>query len=369
MLKLERNGYTAAQVRAALHAANRVLSFRYELFDKNGVFKKHLTDVLSATVEYNALAAIKCTAKFEILDSAGVDWLNDRIKPWARLRMQDGGWAEWPLGMFLLTTMPRAADSSGVVTRSIEAYDLAQILADDRVTDRYEVAAGANVIAEVRDLLDSAGIAAQNLTGSSKELPGARSWDPGTSKLQIINDLLHAIAYDDLWFDENGTAVAAPYVSPVWRASAYTYQDDDQSVMFPEVEQSLDLWNVPNKWVRYVSESDVAVMRSEYTNANPDSPTSTVSRGRTIVDVESVDAVDQGTLDALVAQEAFEASQVYEVVQLTTAIMPMHSHRDVITLAYSTMEISATKYEEIAWAFELRAGATMKHALRRVVSV
>jgi hypothetical protein len=256
-----------------------------------------------------------------------------------------------------------------VVTRNVEAYDLGQILLDDCVTTRYTVASGANVIAEVKSLLTGAGITATNLTPSSKTLPAARDWDPGTPKLEIINDLLHAIAYDDLWFDGDGVAVAAPYVSPAQRASAYTYRDDGQSVMFPEVEQSLDLWNVPNRWVRYVSESDVVTMRSEYTNSSASSPTSTVSRGRTITSVASADAVDQASLDAIVQRAAFESSQVYEVVQLATAVMPMHAHRDVLTMTYSGMDIPAQTYEEIAWGFELKAGANMKHAIRRIVTV
>jgi len=369
MLDRARNGYTGAQVEAALHASRRRIRFRYELYSKSGAFKAHLKNVRGGSVEYNAGADIKRTAKFEWVDTTEVDYLSDRVKPICRVGV-GSGWAEFPLGLFLLSTTPRTlTEGSRAVMRTVEAYDLAKILVDDRVTTRYTVPAGAEYIAKVRELLEGAGITAHNLTPSTKTLPAARDWDPGTSKLEIINDLLRAIVYHDLWFDENGVAVAAPYISPAEKASEYTYKNDNRSVLLPDAEQLLDLWSVPNKWVLTVSESDMEVLRSEYTNTNPNSPTSTVSRGRTIVRYETVDAESQAALDAMVERMAFEDSQVYETFQLGTAVMPFHSHMDVLTLEFTDMSIPATRYEEVFWGFELKAGSAMKHIVRRIVTV
>lgn len=369
MLSLARNGYTADQVKKALHAAHRMMKFRYELLTAQNQFKAHLTNVLSGHVGYNSLAQIKRTATFTLLDDAQINFLSDRIKPYVLLRMPDGGWTEWPLGVFVLSTPPRRADEAGVVTREVEAYDLLQVLVDDKVEDRYTATAGTNYITVVKAVLDSAGITAQNLTATDKTLPTDRDWDPGTTKLQIINDLLGAVNYRSLWFDENGVAVAQPYVSPAVRASEYVYKDDDESVIFPEVQQSLDLFAVPNKWVLVVSEADREPMRAVYTNANQDSPTSTVSRGRTIVDYrEQEDAADQATLEARAQRIAFEASQVYEQVEFETAIMPMHSDMDCLTLEFTALGI-ADKYVETGWEFDLQAGARMRHRIRKVVNV
>jgi hypothetical protein len=367
---LSKNGYTAAQVMAALHGSNRTMTFRYELLDAQNRFKSPLTGVvLSGSVANNALADIKRTARFSLLEDGSVNFLSDRIKPYARLRMSDGGWAEWPLGVFVLSTPPRKASSSGVVTREVEAYDLLQVVKDDKVTDRYTVAAGVNYIAAVKSLLDGAGLTLQNLTATDKTLPAARDWPPGTEKLSIINDLLGAINYRSLFFDEDGQAVAQPYVSPQDRASEYTYADNDESVIFPEMEQSLDLFSVPNKWTLVVSEPDRTPLTSSYTNSNASSPTSTVSRGRTIVDYRELqEAADQASLDAKVQRLAFEASQVYEEVSFDTGIMPQHSDSDVYTLEFTALGISA-KYSEQSWEMPLKAGARMKHKIRRVVNI
>lgn len=279
------------------------------------------------------------------------------------------GIVKFPLGVFLLSTPPRKVNLSGVVVREVEAYDQLQILIDDKIDTRYIVGLAANYITAVAALLTSAGITHQYLVPTDKILPNTRDWAPGTSKLEIINDLLSAINYGALWFNEDGYAIAQPYISPAVRPEEYIYRDDDKSVIFPNVEQGLDLFGVPNKWIAIVSEPDRDPLVSTYTNTNANSPTSTVSRGRTITDVrEGAQAADQATLDDCVQQVAFEASQIYEKVTMETAIMPQHSHADVLRLEYSKLGIGA-KFSETGWEMDLKAGGRMKHQIRRMVNI
>ena len=369
MQSLARNGHTAEEVKAVLHGPVQQWSFRYDLLTNQNKLKKRLTNVLAASVANNALAEIKRTARFTLVDDGSIDFLKDRIKPWVRLKMPDGGWAEWPQGVFLLSTPPRVVDSTGVITREVEAYDQLQVLVDDKMEGRYTIAQGTNYIVAVKALLDSAGIVSQNLAPTSSTLPADLDWEPGTQKKVIINALLGAINYRSLWFDENGVAVAEPYVSPADRASEYSYNTDDESVILPGVKDGLDLFAIPNKWVLVVSEPDRAPLTSVYTNENPNSPTSTVSRGRTIVDVRGYEeAVDQTTLDARAQRIAFEASQVYQQIEMETGIMPMHSDSDVVILVHTALGISA-KFAETSWGMELKKGAAMQHRLRRIVNI
>jgi len=368
MQSLAKSGYTEAQVITALHASNRQIAFRYDLLTSANVFKKALTTVTAANVANNSLAEIKRTAQFTLRDDAEINYLSDRIKPWVRLKMLDGGWAEWPQGVFLLSTPPRKIDDTGMY-REIEAYDLLQLLTDDKVEDRYTVISGTNYITAVGTVLTGAGIADQNLTPTALTLPADRDWAPGTTKLQIVNDLLAAINYYSLKFDENGQAITKPYVSPDARASEYTYKNDSTSVIFPGVEQNIDLFDVPNKWVLVKSEPDSVALVGTYTNTNPSSPTSTVSRGRTIVSyIDDVEAADQTTITALAARTAYEASQIYEHILFVTAIMPMHSNADCLTLGYTRLGITA-KFVEAAWSMELKAGGKHSHEIRRVVTI
>lgn len=277
--------------------------------------------------------------------------------------------ASFPLGVFLLPSPLEEVTTGGQKMVTYEAYDQSHILLDDKVTARYVVAAAANVITEVRALLNSAGIVKQNLTASALTLASTLTWEPGTPKLTIINALLRLINYVSLYFDSSGYATCRPYVVPTDAPVAYAYRDDAISVIHDEAQRTLDLFSVPNTWTVMVSDADRELI-STYVNDNPDSPTSTVTRGHVVVSFRSAqpeDAVDQTTLDALAERIAFEESQVYETVRFSSAIMPIHEEAEVLWLEHAALGADG-KYQETGWDFELVAGARMNHQARRVVA-
>lgn len=204
---------------------------------------------------------------------------------------------------------------------------------------------------------------------SDRVLSATKEWEPGTSVLGIINELLGAVNYESLSFDEDGRAVIRPYVAPGDRSPEYTYADDETSLTHPQVVQELDLFSVPNRWVLVVSEPDRDPIVSTYTNNDPSSPTSTVRRGRVITDFRTeTEAADQATLDEKVSRLAFEASQIFETVQFTTGFMPVHSGNDVYRIEFSPLAVSA-QFSEHSWSTQLAPGARMQHRARRVVSI
>lgn len=363
------NVYPDEEVMSALSApqGTRQMFYRYDLLSEQNDYLGPIDWVLSGSVSNNSLADIKRTARFTILDRGSINYLKQRIRPRACLVMPDGGIVTWSLGVFLLSTPKRTLSEVGVVMRDVEAYDQLVVLRDDKVSDRYSVAAGVLYTTAIATILFGFAV---NITPSALTLPAAMEWEPGTSKLRILNDLLAAINYESAWFDELGRCVCRPYQSPAIRTSEYTYADGQASVRRGAAEQTLDLFSVPNKWVLVKSEADQGTpLIGTYTNNNPSSPTSTVARGRTIVDFrEEEDAANQATIDAKAARLGFEASQVFEAITFDTAAMPMHSNADVLTLDIPGLGIDA-KYSEQSWELPLEVGATMKHTARRVVTI
>ena len=242
--------YTASDVQAALTAARRTMYYRYKLLDLNMNFKKWLMqNVTTASITMDTTQQVMRTASITLTEDPDINYLSDRIQPFAFLQMTDGNFAAFPLGVFLLSTPPRQTDSAQVITRQINGYDLTQYLVDMKTSDRYTIAAGTNYISAISSLLSGAGITQTNLTASSLTLPTALDWQGGTAYIDIINQLLSAINYYNLWFDSSGVAQAQPYISPSNLPPGYTYQDDSSSVMTPSVNQNLDLFSVPNQWV------------------------------------------------------------------------------------------------------------------------
>jgi hypothetical protein len=366
------NGHGADEVHDALTARTgaRRFSFRYELLDlTNATVEPALSAVVSGEVAINWLADIKRTANFTIVETGEIDYLSDRLRPHVRLHLPPfdaDDFVEWPQGVFLLSTPSRHIDRHSRITREVAAYDQLQVFADDLVTARYSVTAGTNVVEAIATLLD--GLTA-SIAPNAATLAATKEWEPGTSKLKIINELLGMINYESLSFDEDGTARVQAYQPPSERGEEWTYATDTAGLIVPESDQELDLFAVANQWTLVVSEPDQAPIISTYTNNDPGSPTSTVRRGRTISDFRiEVEAVDLATLDAKVERLAFEASQAYEAIDFTSALMPVHSGNDVYRIVYDSLAINH-KYAEQTWTMVLKAGVPMAHRARRVITL
>lgn len=208
----------------------------------------------------------------------------------------------------------------------------------------------------------------RKITASQAAIPVPKEWEAGTNKLTIVNELLAAINYESISFDEDGFAVAKPYVSPQQRPAEIDYRDDELSVMYPDMTQELDLFSIPNRWILTVSDPDRDNITVTITNNDPASPTSTVRRGRTITEfLSEQDADSEATMIQKASRVAFEASQVYEAIDFTTGIMPIHSGNDVYTLGYDPLGLNS-QYSEVQWEMDMSAGSKMSHRARRVIS-
>ena len=362
--------YTKQDIDDALRGktAARHVSYRYDLLDSSERKIKTLTTVSDASIAMSAFADIKKTAKFKLRDDPDINYASHRIQPFFVLGMPDGSTREWPLGIFLLSS-PKRQESNGYIYRDIEAYDGLQVLKDDKFENRYFVAAGTNYITAIKTILTGAGITKINLEASTLTLPAGIEFEPGATKLAAVGALLDAINYISLYVDPVGYYTSRTYVSATIRPVTYTYADDELSVLYNGLTDETDLFDVPNKFVAYTSNPDASSLRSVYSNTNPLSQLSTVSRGRTITDVRKVDDIaDQTSLDAYVARVAFEASQVYGYITMQTAVMPFHDVNDVVRVEFSPLYINEN-FSETNWSFRLKAGEKMTHKLRRTVNI
>lgn len=395
-MDLTRDGFSHEAVKVVLHSPNRQIDFRYELLDKDNRRKRDLTNVTIAEISQSMLAQIKRTARFSLIeDGQDIDYLNDRIKPYMRLWMppgrviareyafyshihpielnqivgnQNSGWIEFPLGVFLLSS-PTRKDDVGSVVRDIDAYDLSLILRDDKFLGRYTLVENMNYYDAIVGILTSAGIKHYNIERTDKKLPRTIEFEPGTEKLEAINDLLSQLNYTPIHVDEEGYFVSRSYISPAERSADYAYIDDEQSVTLIGAEEELDTFDVPNIFTVIRTNEEQGPLKSTFVNSNPDSPLSTVSRGRNIVDHREIyNIADQQALDSYVERIAFEASQVYGRIRFKSALMPMHGYADILQMRYRDLEIDG-KYLELNWSMKLEVGGDMEHELRQVVTL
>lgn len=342
----------------------RTVSFRYELLDKNDVWRKDISTITRCVVRYSSLSQLKISAEISMREDNGINYQTDRIRPICIIS-KGTQVMEFPLGIFLISSPSRDIKNT-MITREMQLYSKLLLYSEDRIDNRYYVTKDTNVIAEVKRLLGTPKLAIPDgaYTASTN-----REWAIGTSKLSIINDLLDSANYTSLRVDADGYYVAEPYVLPSDRDIDIEYVDDEMSVLSPNMTERLDLFNIPNKFIAYVNNPDAPVMRSVYTNSNPESITSTVYTGRvnTAEPIEVMDVVNQSALDEMVLRSAYNASQVYSHVEFETAIMPIHDYMNVIYLKHK--DTLQGKYTETNWEINCKAGAYMKHTARKVVVI
>lgn len=371
MQLLDNNGYVYDDVWRQFLKSGNTLRFRYEHLDVENNTQGFFDSVVTgSSIEYNYLSAIKRTAKMTVADadSADIDFVNDRIRPWIGLQMPDGGWADWPQGIFLLNSPTRKA-KDGTIYRDVEAYDQCQILSDFKSNKTYILRAGTVITDQITAILQAANIQNFIVVDSDDILPGVRTWDPGTSYLEIVNDLLRSIGYGSIWFDGMGVGHCEPYTDPDDVDPYIGYTTDKDSIVQPEAEQTLDLFSVPNVISLTVSQPGRPVLNSIFINSDPNSPVSTVRRGRRINFVDSsIDVATQSALDALARRKAQGFANIYEYVSLPTMIVPIHENRDTLYVSHDTLGVQG-KFVETAWSIEMKAGGRMGHLLRRVVNI
>ncbi len=359
MIKLNKN------IIDMLHGSREV-SFRYDLLNYDEVKIGELAS-LGGNLGLNSLAQIKRKGNFQFKENEfnDVDWLNDKVQPVFILNKI----YEFPLGIFMISSPSRVMKKKSIY-RSVECFDTTMVLLEDKFDTRYRILKDTNYITAITQIINSAGILKISIPYIDAKIKTDREFEIGMSKLEAVNYLLQEINYTSVWVDELGNFTSNPYILPNDREAQYIYRNDEMSIIIPDTPtEEIDLFSVPNKWIIVATNPETDPLVGRYTNENGVSPTSTVSRRRTIVDYREVDDIaSQSILDEYVRRIAYEASNVYGKFIFKTAIMPHHTYMDCLYCEHTGLGVK-NKFIETSWEIELKAGGKMSHSARRVIQI
>lgn len=367
MIKAGRGKWSDKQIERALKAVSgsQQIKFRYDVL-RGGIRRTSIS--ASGSVSLDRFKDIQRSARF-VLDEE-VDWLKDEIKPYMLLRMDGDEYAEFPLGVFVLST-PARSSANGVNTWAVEAYDRTVILVEDTLVEPLYFAADTAYMDAIQSIFVGAGIT-QLLIADYVDtaLPVEREFDIGMSKLQVINTLLSEINFNPVYCDADGRFVISQYHEPSVLDVSWEYKADKESIIGRDTESDLDFYRMPNVFIAQCSNPDMDEdYVSVYTNDNAASKFSTVQRGRNIVsEPYQPDAIaSQADLDAYIQRMAFEANQAaYEPITFVSALNPLHERADVLSLVHPD---ATGVFVESAWSFPLDASGQMTHSARRLITL
>lgn len=342
---------------------SRQVSYRYELLNKDNLKIGDL-DMISGNIDCKTDAKIKKSGSFEISESRykDIDYLNDRICPY--IVIDD---VSYPLGVFLISGKDRQK-KHGAIYRNIEAFDLTQILLEDKITDRFYVQKGSSYYILIKQLIESANLFSTQIVYTDLKVQRDREFELGTPKIDIINALLEEINYTSVYVDERGFVSAKPYIIPTLREIQHEYiVGENIKIQKDSLKEEMDIFGIPNVFVGVVSNSEQETLTAKYVNDDPTSPLSTVNRNRNIVEVINVDDIaNNKVLEGYIKRVAYEKSNAYSNVDFETLNEPGHSFGDCIYIKDDNFNLGH-KYIETSWSMQLKAGATMHHSARRIV--
>lgn len=340
---------------------NRREHVRVELLTRSEASLGDLDGVTGGNVQWDASAELPGGGSLTLQErDQAVNYSSDRVRPWWVV----DGYGEWPLGVFVMAAPGKAYDDSGT-TRTITLIDKLTVIAEAVLTRTLQVAAGANIIQAVVAQIQAAGETRIAATDSTATLTNPMTWDPGTSRLKVINDLLAAAAYTNLWTDSTGQFRVEPYVAPKNRAVVWDFAEGDTAIHTPTWTHELALWEASNT-VIMTSQATAAgsVFFATAVDENPASPTSVVSMGRVLnpIVVENVEASSQADLESQALRRLLDASNVVGKLNVSHAPVPLWVG-DTVTFASQGMNTVATIAK---MSVELTPGALIAAEWRQV---
>lgn len=95
------------------------------------------------------------------------------------------------------------------------------------------------------EIVRSFGLSVSYADQSSYTLSSDHTFDANENYLGIVNWLLDAAGFSSAGVDAYGGVRLEKYQEPTERTVRYTFRDDEQSIMLPEVKTSNDYQDTP----------------------------------------------------------------------------------------------------------------------------
>lgn len=249
-----------------------------------------------AKVEHITSSSIDRNLNDETLGSASIECTDDLTDKYIRqylITIQNGIRERHVLGTHLYQS-PSMSFDGRTKSSSQTGYTSLIELKDDVPPIGYSVPEGSNIMNAVSRKADEVGRAPVTPVNSDSVLTNNFVSDTNDTWLTFLTDLAQVADYS---FREtpSGTIEFAPNVKLIKMAPIWEFNDDNSSILYPDISVERDLYGVPNVVEVIYSPSNGEPMYATVVNDDPSSITSTVKRGRKIVYRDTNPAVPDGS--------------------------------------------------------------------------
>lgn len=313
-------------------------------------------------LDYVKKCRITRDSEAETLGSATIDIAESVSECYIRvylIAVQNGYRDKRPLGTFLIQTPSTSFDgkSKGI---SIDAYTPLLELKEKPPPFGYSVLKDSNIMdvacGITREQMRAPVVAAKCNTTLFYDFVANNN----DTWLTFLTDLMSNAKYSfDL--DEMGRVLFAPKQELRTLQPRWTYDDSNSSILYPEITIDRDFYGIPNV-VEVVYSTNTSHYYSRIVNDDPNSPTSTVNRGREIIyratNPDRIGDPTKNQIDEYARRLLKELSSLECTVTYTHAYCPTRVG-DCVRLNYARAGINNVKAKIIRQNIDCDLGCTV----------
>lgn len=327
-------------------------TFEYYIVDPKTWKDIELIDtVKSSTIQRDAEAETLGSATIDMTESIGESYVRIYL-----VTIQNGLRERHPLGTFLVQT-PSLSFNGRLQNISVDAYTPLIELKESPPPLGYSILKNSNVmdfayrLARERARAPVVKTECNTLLGMNFTASTDDTW------LTFLSDLIANAKYN-FALDEMGRILLSPYQDTASLQPVWTYNDDNSSILYPEISVDRDLYGIPNV-VEVIHSNGAGYYFVRAVNDDPNSVTSTVSRGREIIHrVNNPDLVGKPTESQVkdyANQLLRELSVLEYTVTYTHGYCPVRLG-DCVRLNYARAGITNIKAKVISQTIKCEPG-------------
>ena len=327
-------------------------TFEYYVVDP-GTWKnvRRLDNVKKSNIVRDSEAETLGNATIDVTESVGECYIRIYL-----VTIQNGITEKYPLGTFLVQT-PSSSFNGRIREVTMDAYTPLLELKENPPPLGYSILNGSNIMEYSYRLTREHVRAPVIKTSCTDILHNDFIANTSDTWLTFVSDLAANAKYS-LSLDEMSRVIFSPKqdiasLQPVW-----TYDDNNSSILYPDLSIDHDMYGIPNV-VEIICSYGSSYYYSRVVNDDPNSPTSTINRGREIVHVVTDPGLTnyptQREIDEY-AKELLESLSTLEYkITYTHGYCPVRLG-DCVRLNYKSAGLSNIKAKVIKQSIECRPG-------------
>ena len=312
---------------------------------------KKIENVKSCSISRDSDAGTLGSASINITESVGECYVRIYL-----ITIQNGTKERHPLGTFLVQT-PSTSFDGKVRNLSMDAYTPLLELKETKPPLGYSVRKGTNIMTIARQLTQENTRAPVVPASCDTNLFSDFVAETDDTWLTFLTDLLLNAKYSyDL--DEMGRILFAPEQDTASLQPVWTYNDDNSSILYPSLNMDHDLYGIPNV-VEVIYSHGNGYYYSRVVNDDPNSPTSTVNRGREIIhrvsDPDLIGDPTENQIDEYANRLLRELSSLEYTITYTHGYCPVRVG-DCVRFNYSRADLKNVKAKVISQTIKCEPG-------------